>query len=180
MKFLTRRACRPDAGGWTALPSMRPRSVRLTRLLAVRASLTAALQRHGVTTVTVLTQRLGIPDADEYRLMQVRSKRRMLVREVVLHVAGEPWVFAHTVANPAAARLLRRAGRRPLATVLFADPKVHPQTLHYRNIDRRHPLFAAASSWCADESLGYSARRAVFTRGSARLLVTEVFLPAVG
>jgi chorismate--pyruvate lyase len=176
MKYLARRARSPDAGGWTALPPMADHSLRLRRLLAERASLTAALQRHGNTTVSVLRQRLARPDADELRLMRIRPHQLRMVREVVLRVDGMPWVFAHTVANAPGQALMRRAGRRPLATVLFADPKVRARTLHYRHIDRRHPLFTAAAIWSPRSAMRFVARRAVFERGAARLLVTEVFL----
>lgn len=176
MKYLARVAHRPDAGGWTALPPFAKRTLRLRRLLGERASLTAALQRHGKTTVSVLRQRLGHPDADELRLMRIRPHQLRMVREVVLCVDAVPWVFAHTVANSPGQALMRRAGRRPLATVLFADPKVRARTLHYRSIDQRHPLFKAAATWCPSTALRFIARRAVFERGAARLLVTEVFL----
>lgn len=176
MKFLTRRASRPDSGGWTASPSIAKRSTRLSRLLAERGSLTAALQRHGATSVMLLRQQSLLPVTDEFRLMGVRSRRRMMVREVVLSVSGSPWVFAHTVANLAGVRMLKRAGRRPLGAILFADPKVLPKTLHYKDIDIRHPLFALAGKWSEEIPLHFSARRALFDLGPARLLVTEVFL----
>jgi chorismate--pyruvate lyase len=176
MKYLARVAHRPDSGGWTALPPFAQRTLRLRRLLGERASLTSALQQHGKTTVSVLRQRLARPDADELRLMRIRPQQLRMVREVVLRVGGVPWVFAHTVANAPGQALMRRAGRRPLATVLFADPKVQARTLHYRNIDRRHPLFNAAAKWGPPAALRFIARRAVFERGAARLLVTEVFL----
>lgn len=176
MKYLARVARRPDAGGWTALPPFAKRTLRLRYLLGERASLTAALQRHGQTTVSVLRQRLTRPDADELRLMRIRPRQLRMVREVVLSVDGVPWVFAHTVANTSGQALMRRAGRRPLATVLFADPKVRARALHYHSIDRRHPLFDVAAAWAPPSSIRFVARRAVFERGAARLLVTEVFL----
>jgi len=97
---------------------------------------------------------------------------------VVLRVAGRVAVYAHTVANRAAWKLLRRAGRRPLATVLFADPRIKAGPLYYRQLDARHALHRAAAVWCAGAvPRRLPARRALFTRGAARLLVTEVFLP---
>ena len=177
MKHQARRGRGTDAGGWTTLPAQRLRSQRLDRLLVERRSLTEALGRHGPTTVTVLRQRFARPDADERALMAIRPQQRRMVREVVLRVAGVPWVFAHTVANADGIALLRRAGRRPLAAVLFADPAVTPGRLHYRSVDARHPLFAGAAPWCEGVvPLRFDARRALFVRGKARLLVTEVFL----
>ena len=180
MKHQTRRARGLDAGGWTALPPHGPRPLRLRRLLAERRSLTEALSRPGPTTVAVLRQRPGLPDADELRPMRVAAHQRRMVREVVLRVDGAPWVFAHTVANAAGRALLRRAGKRPLAAVLFADPAVRPGRLHYRRLDARHPLFARAAAWFGGPAYAapraFDARRALFVRGAARLLVTEVFI----
>lgn len=70
------------------------------------------------------------------------------------------------------------AGRRPLATVLFTDPRVRPGPLRYRQLDARHALYRAAIAWCEGAPPHrLTARCALCARGAARLLVTEVFLP---
>jgi chorismate--pyruvate lyase len=166
-----------------ALVAGAKRPTQLSQLLAEPGSLTAALQRSGRVTVAVLSQAMSQPHADERPVLNARAQRRHLVREVVLRVDGTPCVFAHTVANGAAQRLLARAGGRPLATVLFADPQVKLMSLYYRRLDERHPLFAKASSVLASPKVSrsqkaFDARRALFVRGRARLLITEVFLMA--
>lgn len=182
-KRQARRVRGNDAGGWSGLPPLAHRRGIVGRLLATRGSLTAALRRHGATTVTVLRQGPARAHRDEVGLLDPRPHVRLMVREVVLRVDGQPWVFAHTLANMPAQRLLRRAGRRPLATVLFTDPKVSAGGLHYRALPSVHPLVrkAAAASGVstAGASCRLSARRAVFVRGAARLVVTEVFLANV-
>lgn len=185
-KYQTRRVRGQDRGGWIALPPLRERQGKLGRLLATRGSMTAALQRHGNTTVRVLSQRLELPNRDETGLLGGLSsglsdqrRQQLTVREVLLHVESVPWVFAHTLANAPARALLRRVGRRPLATVLFTDPRVHAGGLHYRSLAPRHPLHQHAQRHFAEPlPRRLTARRALFIRGPARLLVTEVFLPA--
>ena len=189
-----RRAHSPDAGGWLPLLplDLRPgvgeriaRPARMAAWLRESASLTARLQRFGATKVLRVRQTRARPNRDEEWFIGAPGSghcgRSVMVREVVLTVAGVPWVFAHTLANAPATRLLRRAGRNALAMVLFTDPKVSAGPLQYRRIDIRHPLYAAAQPWCGESSYGLPltlmARRALFARGRARLLVTEVFLP---
>lgn len=184
---IRRHARGADAGGWMACPvfvargSGTGRSARLTQLLTERGSLTAALQQHGCVTVDVLGQALARPHVDERFALDGRAQQWRMVREVLLRVDGVPWVFAHTIVNAAAQSLLSRVGGRPLATVLFKDPQVRGMALHYRRINAWHPLFAKLgkirlpSGRVSDARL-FDARRALFVRGRARLLVTEVFL----
>jgi IS30 family transposase len=73
---------------------------------------------------------------------------------------------------------ISRAGRRAMATVLLTDPRVTAGPLYYRQLDARHPLHHAAAAWCEGvPPRRLPARRALFSHGSARLLVTKVYLP---
>lgn len=164
-----------DRGGWRALCTERGAA---RAWLREAGSLTARLRQDGPTTMQVLRQGLRLPLRDERRVLHLAAGRRAPVREVVLRVDDRVVVYAHTVANAAALKLLRRAGRRPLATVLFTDPLVKAGPLYYRGLDARHALQRAAVAWCEDGvPRRLPARRALFARGAARLLVTEVFLP---
>jgi chorismate lyase len=175
MRLRKRRMRGCDAGGWLAFCGA-PGALRAW--LRESGSLTACLQRHGETTVQVLRQGLQLPGEDERRVLSLAAGHVVPVREVVLRVQGRVAVYAHTAANRAAWRLLHRAGGRPLATVLFADPRVKAGPLRYRSLDARHALYHAAAKW--GEGVvppRLAARRALFALGAARLLVTEVFLP---
>ena len=175
MNLRNRRIRGCDTGGWRAFCG---ETGALRAWLRESGSLTACLQRYGETTVQVLRQGLRLPSEDERRVLNLAAGHVVPVREVVLRVQGHVAVFAHTAANRAARRRLRRAGRRPLATVLFADPLVKAGPLRYRSLDARHALYRSAAEWgdgIVPQRL--AARRALFQRGAARLLVTEVFLP---
>lgn len=191
-----RRAHSIDPGGWLpVLPlelrcgggSDLVRSKIMAAWLRESGSLTARLQRHGSTKVLRVRQTRVLPNPDERWFLGAAKSRQanqtLMIREVVLQVDGVPWVFAHTLANAPAMRLLRRAGRNALAVVLFTDPQVCAGPLQYRCVDTRHPLYRAAQQWFGSSSgsntQSLMARRALFTRGAARLLVTEVFLPPV-
>lgn len=172
-----------DAGGWLALGGVLGAECGGMRgapraWLRETGSLTARLQQYGPVTVQLLRQGLHRPQRDERRVLAAAAGRVVPLREVLLRISGRVAVYAHTVANRAAWTLLRRAGRRPLATVLFTDPQVTAGPLYFRQLDLRHPLYRAAAAWCEGAlPRRLPARRALFARGAARLLVTEVFLP---
>lgn len=184
-----------DPGLWSPRPPLDLRcadsrtpinQLAMKSLLKESGSLTARLQKCGVTKVRRVRQEMARPNLDE-RWFSGSSRGQAvgvttMTREVVLEVDQVPWVFAHTLANAAAVRMLRRAGRNALAVVLFTDPQVVAGPLQYRRIDQRHRLYQAAIQWNGNSSkshpLSLIARRAIFRKGAARLLVTEVFLPA--
>lgn len=164
-----------DPGGWRAL-CLEPGAARAC--LRETGSLTARLRLSGPVIVQLLRQELDRPQPDERRVLRLAAGRIAPMREVVLRIQGHASVYAHTVGNSAALEMLRRAGRRPLATVLFTDPRVRAGPLYHRSLDARHPLYRAAAAWCEGiVPCRLPARRALFARGAARLLVTEVFLP---
>jgi chorismate--pyruvate lyase len=75
--------------------------------------------------------------------------------------------------------LLLTLGTRPLGAALFADPRVARQSLRFRQIRRGHELYAAACQRLNVTAAALWARRSVFVFRGSRLLVTEVFLPAI-
>ena len=128
-------------------------------------------------------QGLRRPHCDEAALVGLHSGRLAHVREVVLLADDVPVVFAHSIVPPedlrGAWRSLGRLGCRPLASALFANPRVLRAPLEYQRIARRHPLLecVAESGLVARPTLW--ARRSLFYLGTRPLLVTEVFLPAI-
>lgn len=182
MRNLNRKATAPDAGGWrthldATMGGYRP-------WLAETASLTARLQRGCPPDQPFAVRRLsqGWRRAcnDEYPVLSQRPPRLLQVREVLLQSGDCPVVFAHTAALGHGGRLLTQAGGRSLGGILFSDPLVMAGPLHYRLLDARHPLYHRALAWCpGPPPRRLWARRALFFRDRGRLLVTEVFLPAV-
>ena len=77
-------------------------------------------------------------------------------------------------------RGLRGLGKRPLAEALFTDPLVARRTLEYVRIDSRHPLGRRARRLFGRDFPPLWARRSRFVKRGRPLLVTEVFLPALG
>jgi chorismate--pyruvate lyase len=108
----------------------------------------------------------------------------VIERDVLLQCDGQSIVFAHTIvplkANATQWPLFRSLGERSLGTTLFGDPIVVRGALEYARLHASHPLVRRA---CV--ALGTPlqapllARRCLYRRRGAVLLVTELFLPGI-
>ena len=147
-------------------------------------SLTAHLATLGAVSVRVTREIVAPPWADEYGALCVARRSPVWVREVVLSVDGTPFVAAHSIAPLAASvgvwQAMRRLRNRPLAELLYSDNSVARSALVSRRLTARHPLHGLASREIDGVSPhGLVARRSVFERHGAPLMVTECMLPAL-
>lgn len=141
------------------------------------------VERSGAFRVELLSQRLRLPDDDEYAVLGRPRNRLAFVREVRLHADGRPVVLAHSVVAPRDVagcwRAVKGLGTRPLAEVLFADPRVRRAPFEYARLAAPHPLWREACRLEGGVLPALWARRSVFRRDARPLMVTEVFLPAL-
>lgn len=157
---------------------------RLRRWLLDRGSLTRRIQdRCSRFELKMLSQRVAAIDRDELSIMGMRRGESGVVREVSLGCGGQPAVFAHSVAalraRRGAWRMLATLGVRPLGAALFADPRVERFPLRFRLLNSQHELYDSAIQLAGHRPAGLWARRSLFELRGSRLLVTEVFLPAI-
>jgi len=141
-------------------------------------SLTARCQRScGQFRVRLLRQGRAKSLADEGV-----GRALVRVREVVLECDGIPVIFAHTTlsasSNGRLTRWLARLGSRSLGSLLFAYPGFRRNDIEYRRLDRRHPLFRRAAELVGGGDALW-ARRSSHQLAGQKVLVTEVFLPAI-
>lgn len=119
---------------------------------------------------------------DERFLVGGRA-RRTVVREVYLHCARMPVVFAHSVVRRrdlrGAWRALTRLGTRPLGAALFANPRVRRQPLRFRRLNPGDELYARACARLGARPAALWARRSLFILHNSPILVTEIFLPGI-
>ncbi len=131
--------------------------------------------------VRSVLQRRAYAYSDEFALLGQRQYGWL--RDVSLCCRDVPIVYAHSVLPFAslsgAWAGLRRLGNRPLGAALFADPLVRREALQFKRLDCRHPLYRAAGMLMSQPPSSLWARRSVFALASRRILVTEVFLPAI-
>jgi chorismate--pyruvate lyase len=147
-------------------------------------SLTAHLRTLGAVAVRVTCEAVAMPWADEHAALDVAPRAPVWVREVVLSVDDIPFVAAHSIAPLAASvgvwQAMRRLRTRPLAELLYSDSSVARSSLVSRRLTACHPLYRlAACEIDADHPQALVARRSVFERHGAPLMVTECMLPAL-
>lgn len=113
---------------------------------------------------------------DECAALGVAAGSEGWVREVYLHGAGTPWVFARSVAARAALErepfALAALGTRALGHLLFSDPA-------FVRAPFEACRYPAALLPATLRGAALWARRSVFRRGALSVLVAEVFLPAL-
>jgi len=161
-------------------------NLALRAWLADRGSLTARIQTKGQFAVRVLRQGLGQPTPDEAAALDIDPGELVWVREVALSCDRVIVVFAHTVL-PRRPRgplsvWLARLGNRSLGALLFAHAGFVRGPIHFRRLDRRDGLFAAAHRTLAvdgEAPRALWARRSLFAFGPQKVLVTEVFSPRI-
>ena len=173
----TLRLLKLDA--WRAAPPPHPHP--LHAWLTSRGSLTARIKANvNDFNLVRLTQLAQLPNIDERRELGLRRGEHAIIREVLLRDNERVLVFAHSIASRrdlrGAWRGLSRLGSRPLAEMLFNDPTVVRLPIEYRRIDSRHPLYRRAQQVVPFAMNHAWARRSVFLKQGAPLLVTEVFL----
>ena len=162
----------------------------LRRWLQACGSLSARLAATGdVFSVQVLRQGREALTSDEAQALGVHVGRAGYAREVLLRVDGRALVFARSVTTHAdslaAWRSVRGLGTRPLADVLFKRSGIARGPLRYSQLAPTAVLHRRVSqhlrlshSPTPQDSLprSLSARRSVFERRGAPLLVMEVFI----
>ena len=149
-------------------------------------SLTDRLKRSckGNFSVTVMDESWQRPQLDEARVLDMPDTAVAWVRQVQLLCDGKPWVFARTVVPAAtlsgAQRRLAHLGSRPLGAYLFSDPGMRRSSVQLARITPGSRLFEDAVQSLPDRPGEIWGRRSVFRVDNKPLLVSEIFLPAVG
>lgn len=167
---------------WRARLAGGPLDAALASWLREPGSLTARCQRNcREFRVRLLRYAKGRPLASE-GLRLDKSRKPAWVREVALECDGVPVIFAHTTLSTASrgrlSRWLSRLGSSSLGSLLFTHPGFRRDSIEFRRLDKRHPLFRRAAALGATGDTLW-ARRSLHRLGTQQVLVTEVFLPAI-
>ncbi|MGE5469886.1 MAG: chorismate--pyruvate lyase family protein [Bacteroidota bacterium] len=170
------------ADQWRNRLTGQPPGAVLASWLTEPDSLTARCQRHcRQFRVRLLHFGKGRPLADD-GLVPEDGRQPAWVREVALECDGVPVIFAHTTLATASrgrlSRWLCRLGSRSLGSLLFSHPGFRRGGIELRRLDSRHPLFQRAAALGPTGKYLW-ARRSMHRLGAQRVVVTEVFLPAI-
>ena len=156
---------------------------RLRSWITDRRSLTRRLRGAcpGGFRVHLLAQIRALPLDIEARLLGLGTRRRVLVREVLLMCDERPWVYGRTVIPSETlrgrGRRLAHLGTRPLGGVLFARRDARREAVEVLRVGPGHPLHEAAARALGHPQPSGWLRRSRFRLGdTGRLLVSELFL----
>jgi len=152
--------------------------------LAEEGSLTARLKsRHVDFHVKTISQKDAKPFVDEAAVLKRKHSATVSVRDVLLICKQQPLVYAHSVLPHSSLRgawaKLGKLGNKPLGEILFSDPRVKRTLLSYKKLSKHHALYRKAVVHLPQAPTYLWARRSTFSLKSAKILVTEVFLPAL-
>jgi|AntRauTorckE6833_2_1112554.scaffolds.fasta_scaffold09571_2 chorismate--pyruvate lyase len=139
--------------------------------LKEEGSLTRRLQNHARTSFKVRILNQGVlPIQETERQWLAVDHQRIWVRQVLLEVDGQPWVFARSLlpldSRGSLLRRLTQIGNKALGHLLFANPHIQRGNLQF----------------CAPGQLPFPSlwgRASCFHSESLRLLVAEHYLPAM-
>ena len=136
---------------------------------------------YGVVTVQRWQQGWVCVNTDEAICLGLPRRTRVWVRDVGLWAGGQLRVVAHTVVmGRQAQRMVARLGGRALGTVLFAQAQIQREPFTFAHLAWSHPLQRQlCQTLPAPRASRWWARRSVFAWQGGRILVTEVFLPAM-
>lgn len=125
--------------------------------------------------------------AQELQALGLPRRGCTFVREVILRVDGVPLVWArsslHATALAGPWRSIKGLGSKPLANLLYADPRVKRSELQPRLIARHgHTRRQMQRQWLLATGSPPStqmlwSRNSVFRRAGAELRVMELFVP---
>lgn len=134
--------------------------------------------------VRVVSQRWRRPMRNEAQALDLRPEWRALVREVQLLCGEVAWVYARTVIPRTTLtgreRRLAHLGSRSLGAVLFADPTLERAQTELARLVPGDALYAGIAATLARPPAELWGRRTRFALRGKPLLVSEVFLPAIG
>lgn len=174
----------PDCrGGW--LCGAAPALAREQKYwLARPGALTAGLQRLGRVRLRVLREHAEGLARSEAWMLGLAPRSPVWVREIVMSIDGIDSVLARSLTPLAASRGgwqgMRRLRTRPLADMLYADPRISRSPFYTRRLDPWQPLYKALRRLPAAATLPgrpLLMRCSVFSRCGRPLSVTECFLP---
>ena len=119
----------------------------------------------------------------EQKLLNGQVRRNAFVREVIMQVDEQPWMYGRTVIPDETLNgpggQLKLLGTKSLGSILFRNKKNLRLSIEVAKINHQHDLFPHFLPELKDDkTLELWARRSMFSFESRPLLVQEVFLPS--
>jgi chorismate--pyruvate lyase len=110
------------------------------------------------------------------------ANEAMWVREVLLCLDGEPWIFARTLIPQSLLDFQQQAfthlGNKPLGELLFNHDEIQPGRIELAQFETCSKLAQLAKDLNQDVTESLWGRRRYFSLYNTDLIVSEIFLPA--
>jgi chorismate--pyruvate lyase len=133
----------------------------------------------GELSVHVIKQQFQVPSLSERQALGLPDRQQVLIREVLLCGAGQPWVYARSIIPlttlSGRLRKLRQLDNQPLGALLFNDPTMTREPVEVACVNADNNRLPCSSLKSDDCIWG---RRSVFRLDTKPLLVAEFFLPS--
>lgn len=120
----------------------------------------------------------------ERKLLKQRIRRLALVREVIIHCNGQPWMFAravfpeHTVSGKTK-YIHYFLDERPLGDLLYREPHLQRSAFELAQVTVHSTEYPALALFKEVIQENLWARRSLFMVKHKPILLTEVFMPAL-
>jgi len=129
--------------------------------------------------VDVITSKYLSPRREELLMLGLSERRWAYVREVIMRIGEEPWMFGRTIipsiTMAGSGRQLKLLGKKPLGKMLFNRKGNTRHFIEIAKISSRNSLFPSMIDNRQFSHLW--ARRSIFLFQKQPILVQEVFLP---
>jgi chorismate--pyruvate lyase len=163
----------------TSPPSLSP----LQKAWLMRpGALTMGLRQLGRLELRVLREFSTGATLDEAKDMHLRVRSPVWIREVAMRINGIDCVVARSLtplrASHSVWQAMRTLRSRPLMDILYQDRAIKRTGFNVARVTRLLPMMQPISQLKKNSTQGLLARRSVFWRAQAPLMVAECFLPA--
>ncbi len=157
---------------------------RLAAWLKFSGSMTRRMQRHcQEVRIDVLSHHIARPTFHEARLLQISERSAALIREIIMYCDAQPWLYARTVAPLATVNSelprLYDLGSTELGKLLFHHPNMRRSAFSYSCLRPEQTLYQQVLQTAECNAQCLWARRSKFILSGKKLLLSEVFLPAM-
>ncbi len=146
-------------------------------------ALTAGLRQLGKVKIHILNESPSPMCEEDKIALQQPHTTVIWVREIVMSINDLPCVWARSItpiqASQSVWRGIRHLNTRPLAEILYDDPRIIRSHFEVSRIHPASVLYPALQRYFPEQvHQPHYARRSIFYKNALPLMVTECFLPS--
>lgn len=146
-------------------------------------ALTEGLRQLGKVSIRILTESQQSSCLEDSQALGISLRSLIWAREIEMAIDGIPCVWARSITPLSAARgvwkPMRQLTTRPLATILYRDPRIIRSVFECARVRLGSQLYYSQQHHRIPQGrTPHYARRSIFYKQQQALMVSECFLPA--